>query len=106
MGLKTNINKIHADLKDSFNDVTISEKSDRKFGNYIEMEIVSEGKKVRFISTKQELEGNVFGWKYYSDPTNEESHLVERTSSVDSVVDQIKDIFEKNRFDKNYLKNL
>jgi hypothetical protein len=106
MGLKTNINKIHVNLKDAFNDVTISEKSDRKFGNYFELEIVSEGKKLRMVSNKNSLEGNVFDWKYYSDPTDEDSFLVERTSDVNSIVYHIEEIFTKNRFDKDYLKNI
>ena len=106
MGLKTNINKIHVNLKDTFDDVIITEKSNRKLGNHFELEILSDGKKVRMIATKMGLEGNVFEWKYYSDPTNDESFLVERVSNVMTLVVDVKEIFEKNRFDEDYLKNI
>ena len=105
MGMISNINSIHVNLKESFENVTISEKSDKKFGNYFELEVFSEGKKVKLLTTKMSLERNVFDWKYYSNPLDESSVLVERTSDVDTIVEHIKDIFDKKRFDENYLKN-
>lgn len=106
MSLKYNINKVHSNIKELFKETDIKEKSDRKFGNYFELNIISESKKLRIIVNKKDIEGNVFNWKYYSNPLNEDSYLVERTSNLDNILEHVKDIFNKNRFDEDYLKNI
>tara|TARA_B110000858_G_C17708407_1_gene429347 strand:+ start:416 stop:736 length:321 start_codon:yes stop_codon:yes gene_type:complete len=106
MSLKYNINLIHSNIKELYKETNIKESSDKKFGNYFKFNIISEGKELIIIVNKKDLEGNVFNWKYYSDPLNEDSHLVERTSDLYNISEHIKDIFDKNRFDNNYLKNI
>jgi hypothetical protein len=52
------------------------------------------------------LENNVFDWTYSSNPLNENSENIERTSSVNGFLNDVSDIFEKNRFSEDYLKKL
>tara|TARA_Y100000389_G_scaffold139909_1_gene137711 strand:+ start:4078 stop:4398 length:321 start_codon:yes stop_codon:yes gene_type:complete len=106
MSLKYNINLIHSNIKESYKETEIKEKSDKKFGNYFELNIISEDKELRIILEKKDIEGNVFNWKYFSNPLNEESQLVQRTSNINNISEHVKDIFGKNRFDENYLKNI
>ena len=84
MSLKYNINLIHSNIKEFYKETNIKESSDKKFGNYFKLNIISEGKELIIIVNKKDLEGNIFNWKYYSDPLNEDSHLVERTSDFES----------------------
>lgn len=106
MSLRDNINKLHIDLLNNFNDVSILEKSSLELGNYFELTINESSKSVRAILSKVEMENKVFNWKYYSNPSDDNSVLVERNSNIDNFTDTIKDIFEKNRFDSEYLKSL
>jgi hypothetical protein len=108
MDLKYNVNKIHGDLTSHFygHDVKIQEKSSLKFGNYIELSVVKEGVEAKMIISMPSLNGYNFNWSYFSNPLDENSHLVERNSSVDSFADDVKDIFEKNRFSEEYLKEV
>jgi hypothetical protein len=104
MSLKSNINKVHFSIKESYQNTDIKEKSDKKFGNYFEINVLHENKNIKMILTKQDLEGNVFKWKYYSNPLDVNSYLVERISNVDNILEHVKDIFDKKRFDSEYLK--
>jgi hypothetical protein len=106
MNLKYNINKIDVELSNIFESVTISEGSDINIGNYVELSIMEGNKEAKVIIKKSDLDNNKFNWKYYSNPLNENSDLVERTSVVDGFVNDIKDIFEKNRFDSDYIENI
>lgn len=106
MNLKENINKIHFELSNQFDSVEINEKSDIKIGSYFEILVKESNKELKLIATKKDLENNNFDWKYLSNPLNENSFLVERTSSVDKFVGDVRDIFEKNRFDSDYIKFL
>lgn len=105
MDLKHNVNKIHVDLSSKF-DVSIEEKSDIKFGNYIDISVTNEGKTVKMIVTKRDLENYKFNWLYSVNPLSESANMVERTSTVDTIVSDISDIFEKNRFSSEYLNEL
>jgi hypothetical protein len=105
MNLKDNINKIHLDLTNKFEDVSISEKSSPKLGNYIELCINESGLNLKAMISKSNLESKSFNWIYLSNPSNGDS-IVERKSSVDSFSNDIQDIFEKNRFDSDYIKSL
>jgi hypothetical protein len=106
MNLKHNINKIHIELLNNFKEVSILEKSSLEFGNYFEFSINESDKVIKAIISKKDMENNFFNWKYYSNPNNDNSYLVERDSTVDNFTDVVKDIFEKNRFDSDYLKSL
>ena len=101
--MKYNINKLHGLILNDFKDVKIVEKSSMEFGNYFEISI-NEGKEVKMILTKKEIENQIFEWKYFSNPLDENSFLIERKSSIENISKDIKEIFEKNRFDEEYLK--
>lgn len=103
MNFKVNVNKIHGELLDMFGSVTITEKNDRKLGSHFEINVLCENKNLIIKVTKESLENSNFNWKYMSNPEKEES-LVERFSSVDNFTEAVLDIFEKNRFDSEYLK--
>lgn len=106
MSIKSNINKIHFDLLEEFGDVKMFEKSNTKLGIYFEIEIKESNKLIRALISKKDLEKNSFDWSYYSNPNDFNSHLVERNSGIVDFTKTIKDIFEKDRFDSEYLKSL
>jgi hypothetical protein len=105
MDLKMNINKIHVDLKNKFESVEIFEKSSIDFQEYVEIKAVSEGRELIMIIEKKQIQNRSFIWKYYSNPLTKD-YLVERNSNIDNFIDQVTDIFDKNRFDEKYLENL
>ena len=82
MNLKQNINRIHIELSNNFDEVIIFEKSDIKLGNYIELSILEGDKNLKLIVSKTDLEGDNFNWKYFANPLNENSDLVNRNSSI------------------------
>ncbi len=108
MNLRFNVNKIHGDLISQFpsGEVKIEEKSNLKFGNYVEISVVNEGKEVRMIVEKSSLENYKFNWSYSENPLNESSDLVSRTSTIDELSSDVKDVFVKNRFSEDYLKEI
>jgi len=102
MDLRHNINKIHGDVTNSFKEVTICEKSSLELSNYFELSILENNKEVKVLIKKTEIENVNFSWKYYANPLNENSDLVERTSSIHTFSNDIKDIFDKNKFNSDY----
>lgn len=106
MSLKQNINKIHSDLSDKFSSVKVLEKNNRKYNNYIELIVNENNKTMTAIIKKTDLENGNFDWVYKSNPLLEESYLVERNSNVDNFLNDVNDIFEKNRFDYDYLREV
>lgn len=105
MNLKLNVNRIHSELMDTYQSVLIKEDSDSKTGNFVEFLVVESGRELKLKITKYELEKNNFNWSYLANPKDDTS-VVERNSSVDEFLTHVKDIFEKNRFDSDYLKKL
>ena len=105
MSLKSNINKIHSDLQNSYETVEILEKSSLELGEYIEIKATNEGKELIIVAQKRQLELDKFSWSYYSNPKTK-GFLVERTSTVTGLIEDVSDIFEKNRFDGDYLKEI
>lgn len=105
MDLKNNLNKIHFELSDKF-DVNLLEKSDLKIGNYIEFLIKEDNKELKLIIKKKDLENKSFNWSYLSNPIDNNSNIVERFSEIDNFINDVKDIFEKNRFDSDYLEKI
>lgn len=103
--MKYNINKLHGLLLNEFEDVKIVEKSNLALGNYFEISI-NEEKEVRMIIIKKDIENDIFEWKYFSNPLEENSFLIERKSSIDKVTEDVKEILVKNRFDEDYLTKL
>lgn len=104
MEIKKNINKIHSGLQNEFSDVSITEKSAKNFGNHFEIVVNESELKLKAIISNKNLELDTFNWSYLSNPNDEES-LVERVSSVENFVKDIRDIFTKKRFDSDYIKN-
>jgi hypothetical protein len=100
--LKFNINTLHGLLLNNFENVIVNEKSDIQNGNYFEISI-KEDKEVKIILTKKDIENTTFNWKYFSNPDLENSFLVERISTIQNIVNDIKDILLKKRFDIDYL---
>lgn len=105
MKLKENVNKIHSELSDKY-DVIIEEGDSREIGNFIQFSIKEGSKNIIAVISKKSLELNSFDWTYKSNPLDTNSDMIERTSSVKDFVSHVQDIFEKNRFDSEYLKNL
>lgn len=106
MNLKQNVNKIHIDLSNNFEEVNISEKSDLTYGNYIELSVTEGNKNLKMIVTKRDIENYNFNWKYFANPLNENSDLVDRSSTLDGLVNDVKDIFEQNRFNSEYIESI
>ena len=106
MELKYNINKIHSDFLSNFDEVKIDEKSDKKFGNYFLISAINEGKEVKLILTKKSVETGNLNWSYYSNPLKDDSLLVERTSSIADITNDVKDVITKNRFDEEYISSI
>lgn len=101
--MKININKVHGGLVNNFEEVRISEKSNKELGNYFEVSALKESKEVKMIITKKNIENDRFAWSYYSDPSDSSSFLIERISTTDTIVSDVEDIIEKNRFSEDYL---
>lgn len=106
MELKYNINKIHSDFLTNFEEVRIDEKSNKEFGNYFLISAITEGKEVKMILTKKSVESGNLNWSYYSNPLMENSTLVERSSSIANITNDVKDIIDKNRFDEEYISSI
>ena len=105
MSLKTNANKIHSDLTSLYEGVKIEENSNRELGNFVVFRVVENNKELVLSIRKYELEKDIFNWSYLSNPKDSNS-VVERVSNINSFLSDIKDIFEKNRFDQDYLQKL
>lgn len=105
MKLKENVNKIHSELSDKY-DVVIEEGNSREVGNFIQLSITEGSKNIIAVISKNSLEYTNFDWTYKSNPLDKNSDIIERTSSINNFVSHVQDIFEKNRFDSEYLKNL
>lgn len=108
MNLKQNINELHSNVLQHFKDCTISEKSSMNYGNYFEFVIKSNSneRKVKAIIPKKNIESKIFEWSYYSNPNDLDSHLIERVSNISKFSDDINDIFENSRFDRDYIKKV
>jgi len=104
--MKININKVHGGLVNNFEEVRISEKSNKELGNYFEVSALKESKEVKMIITKKNIENDSFSWSYYSDPSDENSYLIERSSNTETIVSDVNDIIEKNRFSEGYLSKI
>jgi len=106
MNLKQNINKIHIDLSNNFEQVSIEEKSSLSYGNYIELSVINDNKTLKMIIEKKDIENYKFNWKYLANPLNENSDIVERVSTIDGLVNDVKVIFDKNRFNSEYIESI
>jgi hypothetical protein len=103
---RENLNKIDFILKSKFKSVNISEvreiKGDPKIYFLVEN---NDGLRCKIILEKTNLLSDKIPFKYFSNPDERNSFLVERESGVSEFGDVISDIFENRRFDSDYLKN-
>lgn len=109
MDLKSNINKIHSDLlllENIGDTVTISEASSKELGNHFLITAQHEGMTAKVIIEKTEIEAPAFRWRYLANPEDETSVLVERASTIDGFVADLIDVFNKKRFDSDYLSQI
>ncbi len=105
MSIKLHINKVHGSLCDLFGDVEINEKSSLEKGQYFELIAEKDGIKAVVEIGKISIENQSFDWGYYANP-EERGYLVERRSSVDTIASDLADIFDKKRFDSDYLNEI
>ena len=103
--IKENINKIDYDLKNLFESVKISEKSNK--GNYF-FEVVASSNKaqVKVEISKPELNNNVIKWSYYVNPLNESSDKIERISNIENTASDIFEILSKKKMESAYFESL
>jgi hypothetical protein len=109
MDLKTNINKIHSDLlliKGIGESVSIKECTTKELGNHFEIKAEFAGMVAHILVEKKEIESNTFNWKYYANPNDTSVGLVERKSTLDQFASDVIDIFDKKRFDSEYLSEI
>jgi hypothetical protein len=105
MDIRFNINRIDNLLKEKFQSVEIKEKSSKEFGNYFEISI-KESKEVKLILPYKNIDNKInFEFYYFSNPMNESSDLIPRSSDVENINFVISDILNNNRFSEEYLKN-
>lgn len=102
MNFKLNINKLHYLLTENFKNIKLEEKYSRELGSYVQLHIKEE-LECNIIITKKELEDEHINWKYDSNPLSESS-WVDRDCNIEDFPKLIKDIFEKKRFNSEYLK--
>lgn len=104
-----NINRIDFELKNLFDSVNITEKSNNK-GFYFDIiaESAIHQTKITLVTelNQFDLMGSVINWNYLSDPTNENSFKVERTSTIDTIHNDMFEIITKKRFNGDYLDRL
>jgi fructose 1,6-bisphosphatase len=109
MDLKTNINKIHSDLiltKGIGESVSIKECTTKELGNHFEIKAEFSGMVAHILVEKKEIESNTFTWRYYANPNNTTVGLVERKSTLERFASDVFDIFDKKRFDSEYLSEI
>ena len=108
--LKTNINKLDFDLKELFDEVSITERNDRSVYFFdILVEKLHQGKKVgvRVFIPKPQLEQvGLVKWRYLSDTRDSNSYLVERVSDLDVLANDINSVIVEKKLDGAYLESL
>lgn len=102
MQFKSNLNRIHFLLTESFDKVSIMEKYDQKLGNYIELSIL-ENIECKVVIKKKDLISENFNWIYLTNPLMKDSDTISRKSSIDSFTSDIKDIIDNKKFDIDYI---
>lgn len=105
MDIRFNINKIDYDLSSKFEDVKILERSSPKFGKYFDIEVNGD-RMVKIILPFKSIDNKILcEWYYYSNPLNESSDLIPRSSMVNDISSCVEDIIANGRFSQDY-KNL
>lgn len=102
MEFKSNFNKLHYLLTEKYEDVSVEEKYNPEFGNYIQLTI-KEKLECKVIIPKKNLEKSQFQWLYLANPMNEDGSVVSMVSSIDEFANDIKLVIDNKRFDSDYL---
>lgn len=107
--IKENINKVDGHLKELFDSVNISE-TQQKYKYYfdIKAEKVFENKKVavHVQIEKPQLESKLVTWRYFSNPNDVTSFLVERVSDLEHLALDINDVVVNKKLDSDYLRSI
>jgi hypothetical protein len=105
MDIRYNINRIDVLLQEKFEDVSVKENSSPKFGKFFEIS-VKQDKELKMVIPFKNIDGaQTFEFLYYANPLQENSDLIPRTTSVETISEVVSDIFTKKRFSEDYLKN-
>ena len=108
----SNINKIDYSLKTVFENVKITEKSSKEFGNYFLVEATNSLIRDDFkpyvvkiaIPFKNLVNENSITWSYFANP-NKETDAIQRTTNG-SIIADVLDIIQNKKFDKEYLESI
>lgn len=111
--IRENINKIDYDLKQLFESVEISEKTNRS-DYYFEIRATStfnfDGDNklasIKLNISKPELNEHNVKWKYLSNTNDEKSDMVERVSNINSIAKDVYETLSKKRMSSEYLNSL
>lgn len=109
--VKELLNKMDYNLKEVFESVEINRLDNQK---ELTFEVKLKGVKSNpnnkaelvMYMTESTIYDNSMIWKYKTNPLNENSMYITRTSTINSVAMDIEDIINENRFDKEYLDSL
>jgi len=105
MDIRYNINRIDVLLQEKYDDVRIKEDSSPKFGKFFEITVRNQ-KELKMIIPYKNIDGqHTFEFLYFSNPLDENSDLIPRKTNVESISEVVEDIFSKERFSEDYLKN-
>jgi hypothetical protein len=111
--IKQNINKIDNDLKKVFENVYITEKTDR--GNFLisitanKMFLFEGCKKrieVKVDINKSDLSKPIIKWNYSLNPLNEKAEKIEKISYLNNIANEIYDIAANRRMVNEYFNSL
>ena len=111
--IKLNINKIDGDLKSLFENVFISEKTDRNkyfFSISANKMFLFEGCKKR-VEVKvnidfEDIKTNIVKWSYSLNPLTENAETIERVSYLNNIANDIYEIASNKRMVKEYFDSL
>ena len=103
--IKRNINHVYYDLKDRFDDVKIVENN--SFFNITATKNI-DGKIFELIAeaNKKHFNNNVIHWSYKTNPSDEKSSVIDRSSTLDYIGNDMLDIVVNKRFKKTYIESI
>lgn len=104
--IKLNINHLDYDLKERFDQVSITEKNDNTgFFFKVEASKTIDGKTYELVAEmrKSDFMSKIINWAYKTNPSDEKSPTINRTSNLNTMYIDMEDIIINQRFDKVYL---
>ena len=107
--IKENINRLDFELKSVFQKVQINEgQSKSEYFFDIVAEKIVEGKMtaIRLFINKSQLESKKVTWRYLSNPSEQDSYLVERVSNFEELAEDILQVVDERKFERAYLESL